>query len=274
MQQLEAAIASYNETDWSGDVTQPHTTALSWLGVVLWHLGSADRGRAKIRESISLSERLKSPVTMAVSLLNASSFYMNLREPGAVREAAERLFTLASDQQLVQFVALGSAYRGWAMAEQGRTDEGIALIRAGLDSYLTLGTGASVPQFFIALSDAQVRAGRMEEALATIEQAFSAVGEMQIYLPGVLWWRGELHVKRGDENKAAGDFRKAITVARRMGSKAFELRATTRLARLLAAQGKRHEARAMLADIYNWFTEGFDTADLKDAKALLDELNG
>jgi predicted ATPase len=89
----------------------------------------------------------------------------------------------------------------------------------------------------------------------------------------VLWQRGELHLKRGDETKAAGDFREAIGVARRMGSKAFELRATTSLARMLNKQGKRDEARAMLAGIYNQFTEGFDTADLKDAKAILDQLN-
>ena len=159
------------------------------------------------------------------------------------------------------------------MAEQGRTDEGIALIRAGLDSLATLGTRLPLTASFIALSEAQTRAGQIEEALAAIKQAFSAVGEVQIFLPAVLWQRGELHLKRGDETKAAGDFREAIGVARRMGSKAFELRATTSLARMLNKQGKRDEARAMLAGIYNQFTEGFDTADLKDAKAILDQLN-
>ncbi len=272
MQHSAAAIASYNESDWSGDVWNPHVDSLSWMGLVLWNLGCGDQGRAKIHESISLSERLKSPGALAVSLGNASGFYMNLRKPGTVREAAERLSTLASEQQLPQFVALGSVYRGWAMAEQGRIDEGIALIRAGLDSLATLGTRLYLPASFIALSEAQARAGQIEEALATIDQAFSAVGEVQIFLPAVLWQRGELHMKRGDETRAAGDFREAIAAARRIGSKAFELRATTSLARLLAKQGKREEARAMLADIYGWFTEGFDTADLKDAKALLDEL--
>jgi predicted ATPase len=99
------------------------------------------------------------------------------------------------------------------------------------------------------------------------------VGEQQLYLPDALWWRGELHLRRGDENKADRDFRETLAVARRMGSKAFELRATTSLARLIAKQGKREDARAMLAEIYDWFTEGFDTADLKDAKALLEELS-
>jgi adenylate cyclase len=271
MQHSAAAIASYNESDWSGDVWNPHVDSLSSMGLVLWNLGSGDQGRAKIREAISLSERLKSPAGMAASLLNASRLYMELREPGTAREAAERLFTLASEQQLPLYVASGSINRGWAMAEQGRTDEGIALIRAGLDSPATLGNRLGLPGSLTALSEAQARAGQIEEALATIEQAFSAVGEMQIHLPGLLWWRGELHLKRGDETKAAGDFREAIAVARRMGSKAFELRATTSLARLLAKQGKRDEARAMLAEINNWFTEGFDTADLKDAKALLEQ---
>ena len=124
-----------------------------------------------------------------------------------------------------------------------------------------------------ALSEAQTRAGQNENALASIDQAFSAVGEMQCYLPGVLWRRGELHLKPDSENKAADDFRDTIAVARRVGSKAYELRATTSLARLLAKQGRRDEARAMLAEIYGWFTEGFDTADLKDAKALLEVLN-
>src|ERR1039457_7135669 len=171
MQHLEATIASYNESDWSGDVWNPHVDALLSMGLLLWNLGSGDQGRAKIREAISLSERLKSPACMTASLSNASGFYLNLREPGNLQEVAERLFTLASEQQLPQFVAGGSVYRGWAMAEQGRTDEGIALIRAGLDSQLTPGNRRGLPQLFRALREAQARAGQLEEALATIEQA-------------------------------------------------------------------------------------------------------
>ena len=140
-QHLEAALESYDETDWSRSVAQPQIVALSFIGLLLWHLGRADQGRAKIREAISLSECLKSPAGMAASLLNASRLYMELREPGTAREAAERLFTLASEQQLPLYVASGSINRGWAMAEQGRTDEGIALIRAGLDSRRRSATG-------------------------------------------------------------------------------------------------------------------------------------
>ena len=273
MQQFEVAIASYNETDFTGYImVDPHVGALLRMGVALWHLGSADQGRAKIREAISLSEGLKKPGNMAFALQAASAFYVYLREPAQLLEVAERLFTLASELQMPQYAASGSFYRGWAIAEQGRPDEGVALIRTVLDSAATLGLPANVETLRVS-SEAQARAGQLEEALATIEQAFSAVGEMQIHLPAVLWCRGELHLKGGDETKAAGDFREALALTRRLGSKAFELRATTSLARLLDRQGKRDEARAMLAEIYNWFTEGFDTADLKDAKALLDQLS-
>ena len=107
------------------------------------------------------------------------------------------------------------------MAERGRTDEGIALIRAGLQ---TLGLRPDSATTWWLLSEPQARAGQLEEALATIEQAFSALGKLQIVLPGALWRRGELHLKRGDETLADRDFREAVAVAQRMGSKAYELR--------------------------------------------------
>jgi class 3 adenylate cyclase/tetratricopeptide (TPR) repeat protein len=273
MQHFEATIASYNETDFIGYImVDLHVGALLRIGVALWHVGNADQGRAKIREAISLSEGLKKPGNMAFALQGASAFYVYLREPAHVHEVAERLFTLASELQMPPYVASGSFYRGWAMAEQGRPDEGVALIRTVLDSAATLGLPANAETLRVS-SEAQARAGQLEEALATIEQAFSAVGEQQIFLPEVLWWRGELHLMRGEETLAGRDFQETITVSRRMGSKAYELRATTSLARLLGKQGRRDEARAMLSEIYNWFTEGFDIADLKDAKALLDALS-
>ena len=123
------------------------------------------------------------------------------------------------------------------------------------------------------LSEAQACAGQLEEALDTIQAATAAIGTMQITLPSLFWWRGELHLRCGDANLADHDFREVVFAARRIGSKTYELRAATSLARLLDKQGKRGEAHATLAEIYNWFTEGFDTADLKDAKSLLDELS-
>ncbi len=123
------------------------------------------------------------------------------------------------------------------------------------------------------LAGAQERAGAITDALETVEQALQANPDELVSRPEILELRGELRLKQGDTELAEADFREAIEIARQMGAKAWELRATLSLARLLAAQGRRDEACTMLADIYGWFTEGFDTADLKDAKALLSELN-
>jgi predicted ATPase len=120
---------------------------------------------------------------------------------------------------------------------------------------------------------AQARSGKLGDALNSIEEALLANPEEVVYRPYTLTARGELRLKIGKPELAEADFREAIILAQQMNAKAYELRATMCLARLLRDTGRRDEARAMLAKIYNWFTEGFDTADLKDAKALLDELS-
>ena len=123
-----------------------------------------------------------------------------------------------------------------------------------------------------ALAEAQAAAGAVDDALATVEQALQANPDELSSRPENLRRRGALHLTQGQTELAEADFREAIALARRMGAKAWELRATMSLARLLDQQGHRDEARTMLADIYNRFTEGFDTVDLKEAKALLEEL--
>jgi predicted ATPase len=112
------------------------------------------------------------------------------------------------------------------------------------------------------------------DALATVEQALQANPDQLVHRPEALRLRGELRLKQGQTELAEADFRESVALAQKMGAKAWELRATMSLARLLRDTNRRDEARAMLAEIYGWFTEGFDTADLKDAKAQLDELNG
>jgi predicted negative regulator of RcsB-dependent stress response len=123
------------------------------------------------------------------------------------------------------------------------------------------------------LADAQLRVGAICDALETVEQALTFNAEETLWRPETLRIRGELRLKQGDLQLADSDFREAIALAQKMQGKAWELRATMSLARLLAKQGKRDEARTMLADIYGWFTEGFDTADLIDAKALIEEFS-
>jgi tetratricopeptide (TPR) repeat protein len=136
-----------------------------------------------------------------------------------------------------------------------------------------VGTRTRISGFTGYLAAAQERAGAVVEALETIERALQANPEELVIRPETLGLRGELRLKQGQTELAEADFRDAIALAQEMGAKMWELRATMSLARLLDKQGERDKARTMLAEIYGWFTEGFDTADLKDAKALLDELN-
>ena len=242
----------------------PHTVMVSW------HLGKANEARAQILESIYAAEGWNKPVRLATALTYACMLHRELREPAKVQEVAERLLVLAREHQFLGMLPFGSVFLGWALAEHGKPREGIELIRDGLDSMVRAGAAATV---LTVLSEAQAAAGRFDEALGTIEQRLVFAKRSAIELQSVLWRRGELHQRRGGETEAERDLREALEVTRRIGSKACELRATSSLVRLLMKQGKREEARAMLADIYNWFTEGFDTADLKDAKALLQELS-
>ena len=123
------------------------------------------------------------------------------------------------------------------------------------------------------LAEAQALDGKLGDAIITIEEALQANSEELVYRPDALTCRGTLRLKTGQSELAEADFREAIALAQTMSARAWEVRATMSLVRLLRDTGRLEEARAMLAEIYNWFTEGFDTADLKDAKALLKQLS-
>ena len=138
---------------------------------------------------------------------------------------------------------------------------------------LEIGSRVGICDWTAWLAAAQEREGAIVDALETVEQALQANPDEPEYRPEALRIRGELRLKQGQTEQAEAGFREAIALAQKMGAKAWELRATMSLADMLAKHGRRDEARSMLAEIYGWFTEGFDTADLKDAKALLDELS-
>jgi predicted ATPase len=161
---------------------------------------------------------------------------------------------------------------GQARAQLGRATEGVALIRRGIADLLEIGTRLRLSDHITCLAAAQEREGTIVEALATVERALQANPDEVVYRPEALRLRGELRLKKGKTEQAETDFHEAIALAQRMSAKVWELRATMSLARLLAKQGRGDEARTMLAEIYGRFTEGFDTLDLKEAKALLNEL--
>jgi predicted ATPase len=150
----------------------------------------------------------------------------------------------------------------------------VAIIRQGLAGFAETGSRLGLTDQLTRLAEAQALDGKIDDALVTIEEALQANPGELVFRPNALTCRGDLRLKLGQTEPAEADFRDAIGLAQKMHAKAWELRATMSLARLFATQGRLDEARTMLAEIYGWFTEGFDTTDLKDAKALLDELAG
>ena len=190
-------------------------------------------------------------------------------------EASEaRAVELAEKYQFPDLAAMSRCILGHMRAILGRATEGIGLIGQGAAELLKvgarLGSTSSYPTY---LAVALERKGAIDEALETIEQALQGGSGVLYYRPESLRIRGELRIRHAEPKLAEVDFRDSIAMARTMSAKAWELRATMSLARLLRDTGRRDQARTMLAEIYNWFTEGFDTLDLIDAKALLDELS-
>jgi predicted ATPase len=163
--------------------------------------------------------------------------------------------------------------RGWALVELGQEDEGLAKLREGLIAYRATGAELERPHWLGLMAAACAKTGRIEEALRVVSEALTAIEHN-----GIRYYEAELHRLEGelrlhlDAQQAAVCFRRAIEIARAQQAKSWELHAAMSMARLWRDQGKRDEARELLAPVYGWFTEGFDTRDLKEAKALLDEL--
>jgi tetratricopeptide (TPR) repeat protein len=247
------------------------TIAFGSLGA--WALGHADLARERIAWAIALAGDSKNPYDLAFGRFFESYLYRFQREPQQAEAAATQVLTICEELGFSYCRDLARNILGWALAQLGHTAEGVSLIRQGLAGVVEAGARVGITDFLTHLAEAQALDSATGDALGTIEVALQANPEELILRPQALTCRGVLRLKLGQTDSAEGDFREAIALARKMSGKTWELRATTSLARLLAKQSKRDEARAMLADVYNWFTEGFDTADLKDAKALLDELS-
>jgi tetratricopeptide (TPR) repeat protein len=235
-----------------------------------WIVGRADIARQ--RETRMMAVVKTNPYGTAWAGAFAAILGNLLRE----YEKAEALAAQALDfSEQHQFPGVAASCRfalGFARFQLKGTAEGVELIRQGMAEWLGMGVRVGFSAITAWLASALARQGEIAEARETLEQAFQVNPQEKHWEPEIFRIRGELRLQQGQTELAAADFRDAIAVAEKTGAKAWELRATTSLARLLASQGHREQARSMLAEIYGWFTEGFDTADLKDAKALLDEL--
>jgi tetratricopeptide (TPR) repeat protein len=247
--------------------------SMGYASLGAWMLGRADLARERMAQAVSFARDTKNPYDLAFGLFFESWLYRWLREPQRVEAAAAQVLAISERHGFPYCTHLVRHYMGWARAELGKAGEGISLIRQGLAGMADVGARVSITGFLTCLAEAQSLDGRIDEALSTVDDALQANPHELPYRPHVLILRGTLRLELCQYDLAEVDFHEAITLAEKMSAKSFELRATTSLARLLRDTGRRDEARVMLAEIYNWFTEGFDTADLKDAKVLLDELS-
>jgi class 3 adenylate cyclase/tetratricopeptide (TPR) repeat protein len=262
------------------DAVLRHNTPFGFVSVFgiaswnAWMLGRTDVARERIAQMTAIAND-SNPYALAWSGFFAATLLLYTRQYEQAEALAARALQLSEQHQFPLIAAYSRCVAGHCRAQLGRVSEGIELIRRGLASLLEVGSRGGISIYMASLAAAQERAGALTEALETVEQALQAnADELSYpYRPETLRLRGELWLKLGQSDLADVGFREAIALARTMGAKAWELRATMSLADLLARQGRRDQGRVMLAEIYNWFTEGFDTADLKDAKALLDELS-
>jgi tetratricopeptide (TPR) repeat protein len=243
--------------------------AFGYGSFVAWTLGRADVARERLAHIMAAVDR-NNPADLAASAIYTAWLCVFMRKYDQADAAAVQVVELSEKHQFPNFADGARCLLGMARAQLGRSTEGIALLRQGIAGMLQHGARLSIAVAWLA--EAQEHAGFLTEAFETVEQGLGDDLEESVFRPEMLRIRGELRLKDGRSEPAEADFQNAITLARGMGAKMWELRATISLARLLAEHGRCDEARMTLAAIYNWFTEGFDTADLKEARALLDEL--
>ena len=246
---------------------------LGFASLGAWMLGQPDSARERIAQLIAIARDSKNPYDLASGLVMESWLYRFLREPQPAEAAAKRALAISEERGFSFCRDFARIFIGSVRAQLGGADEGIALIRQGMAGLSEAGVRVTITDVLTRLAEAQSLGGKIDDALTTIEDALQANAEEIVFRPNILRCRGELRRKVGQNELAETDFREAIMLARGNGAKALELRAATSLAHLLDDQGKRDEASKVLAEIYNWFSQGFDTADLKDARVLLDRLS-
>jgi predicted ATPase len=255
--------------------TLPNNRVLS--GWNLWFLGYPDRALERMNIATAIAH--SGPKTMMADIHGFATYIYELRcEPEQMRARAAARLLLATESGYFTGRVLSEIYLGWADALDGDLDGGIARMRHHMSELRAAGSEYISDRCFAFIATALGRLSRFDEARRIVDESFEFIERtgQQYYAAELRRLKGELLLAQSASNasQAEQSFRDAIEIARKQHAKSWELRATTSLARLLARQGERDKARSMLAEIYNWFSEGFDTADLKNAKALMEELRG
>ena len=255
--------------DWPG--SHPAVQCQVFLPLISWMLGYPDRSFEELRAAVRSAETLGHPLTLATVLCQGALVPIFRHEPSAAADYAGRALRICEERRIAHYHSFALCENGWALGASGESEKGLAQIRQGVESFL----GNSQHILLALQADAQLAIGKPEAVLASVAAGLQAVEktggaplEAELYR-----LRGEaLLAGAGTVSEAEAAMQQAIAVARRQNAKSWELRGAMSLARVRRQQGRPQEAAALLAPIYAWFTEGLDTADLKDAKALLDQL--
>jgi class 3 adenylate cyclase/predicted ATPase len=255
--------------------SHPRVGARGQLGIVLFCLGFPDQALAQSNAATAEARRLAHPPSLAVSLGLGARLLSIVGHNAVLGEWADQLVDIATEQGFPHFHAQGNIFRGWVKVKIGDVTEGLSLLRNGLSAYSATGAELWMPYFFALLAGACDIAGQLEEAVTQLDNALQIVEKTgERWLETELYrHKGQLLLRQGHSEAAEELYRQALSIAKEQEAKLWELRAAVGLARLCRDQGRRFEAHDFLASVYGWFTEGFNTQDLKGAKGLLDELS-
>ncbi|MFM0552221.1 adenylate/guanylate cyclase domain-containing protein [Paraburkholderia sediminicola] len=263
-------------------VIDPGVRALNFMAWTLWHQGYPDQSNKRSQEGLALGRKYTGGSTLALTLTYTAQLHQFRGEATLTRQYAEAVMSLAAEQGMPFWLAWGTILRGWVLNQQGSPQEGIAQIREGLAGYRATGAEMGYSYFLALLADSYRQAGETDAGLGAIDEAMAMASRS-----GEHCYEAELHRIKGHlllgassdriggasrAEEAEACFHQAITVARGQGARSFELRAVSSLARLWQCQGKTADARQALSEVYGSLAEGFDTADMREAKALLDAL--
>jgi class 3 adenylate cyclase/predicted ATPase len=258
----------------SRDQAGTQIACLFYTDLVLWMLGYPDQALRVSHDALSLAHELSHPFTLTFAFAEMAMIHQLRREVQAMRQQTEAMMALANEQGFAVYTRYGTIFRAWTLTMEDEQQEAItqirqamATLRAGIDDWAL---------YYARLAEAYGAVGKTEEGLRSVAEALELIEKtgFRVYEPELHRVQGELLLQQSgsDASQVEACFHRALDVARRQHAKSWELRAATSLARLWQSQAKRHEAVDLLTPVYGWFTEGFDTVDLKDAKALLDAL--
>ena len=256
------------------DANYPRVSSQAYSAIVLFCLGFPDQALAQSSAAIAEALRLAHPPSLALSLSLGTLPLALVGDNLALDKRADQLVKVATEQGFPVWRAVGTVHRGWIMVGNGDVAEGVSLLRSGSAAYRATGTEMWTTHFLALQARACGIAGQNENALTMLDEALQIVARTRArwFEAELIRLKGQLVLRQGDTAAAEKLYRNALSIAVEQEAKLWELRAAASLARLRRDQGRHAEARDLVAPVYEWFTEGFDTADLKEAKALLYEL--